>query len=153
MDHLDRFSRRILHELQIDSRVTTQDLAQRVGLSATPCWRRIKDLEARGIIQRYTVLLDREKLGLAACFLANVTLIRHNRSAVEEFERAVASYSEVVECYSATGDADYVLKIVMSDTRAYYEFLQSKVFKLSAVANIRTMVVLREIKYETALPV
>ena len=150
---LDRFARAILRELQLDCRVTTQELARRVGLSATPCWRRVKDLETQGVIQRYTVLVDRHTLGLPACFLANVTMTRHSKSAAEEFETAVRDYPEVVECYSATGDADYLLKIVMPDITAYDAFLYAKLFKISSVANIRTMVVLREIKYATALPV
>ena len=153
MQLLDRYSLEILREFQRDSRVTMNELSERVGLSATPCWRRVKDLEQQGVIRRWTVLVDRQKVGLSACFLSHVTLSRHSTTAVEEFEAAVSSYPEVIECYSATGDADYVLKIVMADIAAYDAFLQSKLLKLSAIATVRTMVVLREIKYETALPV
>lgn len=150
---LDRTARRILHELQKDSRLSVQELARRVGLSATPCWRRLKDIERCGAIRRHTVLIDREAVGLKACLLAHVTLLRHAETTVEEFERAVLAHPEVIECYSTTGDADYILKIVAEDMKAYDRFLHQRIFTIPGVANVRTAVVLREVKYDTLLPI
>lgn len=153
MSMLDRISRRLLHELQKDSRLSVQELSRRVGLSATPCWRRLKEIERAGLIRRHTVLIDREAVGLKECLLAHVTLLRHAGNTVEEFERAVLAHPEVIECYSTTGDADYILKVVVEDMKAYDRFLHQRIFTLPGVANVRTAVVLREVKYDTVLPV
>ena len=106
-----------------------------------------------GLIRRYTVLLDREKLGLHICCLVNVNLQRHVKDAIQIFEQAIRERPEVVECFSATGEADYSLKVIVPDIKAYDTFLNQVLFTLPGVANVRTSVVLREIKYETALPV
>jgi DNA-binding Lrp family transcriptional regulator len=150
---LDRTSRKILRELQRDSRQTVQELAGKVGLSSSPCWRRVKELEAAGVVRRYTALVEREKIGLAVCVLAQVSLLRQTQGAGEQFEAAMQACAEVIECYSLTGDADYVIKVLVPDMKAYDAFLQRVMFKIKGVANIRSMVVLREVKYETALPV
>ncbi|MBI1905134.1 MAG: Lrp/AsnC family transcriptional regulator [Rhodocyclales bacterium] len=149
---LDKMVRRMLHELQKDARVSVQELARRVGMSATPCWRRLKEIERAGLIRRHTVLLDREALGLKECLLAHVTLLRHAGSSVDEFEQAVLRHPEVIECYSTTGDADYILKIIVPDMKAYDAFLHREIFSIPGVANVRTAVVLREVKYDTLLP-
>jgi Lrp/AsnC family leucine-responsive transcriptional regulator len=127
--------------------------ADSVGLSATPVWRRVKELEASGVIRGYVALLDREKLGLSICVLAHVTLVRHSEGAVEQFEAMAKSSPEIMECHSTTGEGDYLIKVVAPDMKAYDRFLQDKVFKTPGVANVRSSVVLREVKYETALPV
>lgn len=152
-ERFDRATRLILEALQSDARQSTQQLADKVGLSATPVWRRIKELEERGVIRRQVVLADREQLGLSICVLANVSLVRHTEGAVDAFEAMVAGSPEIVECQAITGEADYVLKIVAPDMKAYDQFLQSKVFKVPGVASVRSNVVLREVKYETAYPV
>ena len=149
---LDSFSQKILHLLQRDARCSVQEISDQVGLSSTPCWRRIKDMEQSGIIQRYTALLDREKLGLHICALAQVYLARHVEGGAEQFEREIASYPEVTECYSTTGEADYILKIVAPDIKAYDILLRERIFNLPAVAQVHTNVVLREIKFDTQLP-
>jgi DNA-binding Lrp family transcriptional regulator len=115
-------------------------------------WRRIRELEARGVIRRWVALLDREKLGLHACVLANVSLERHVEGVVEGFERQVRACPEIVECHGITGEADYLIKVVVPDMKAYDRFLHEVVFRIPGVASIRTNVVLREVKYETALP-
>ncbi|AJC20483.1 Lrp/AsnC family transcriptional regulator [Pandoraea pulmonicola] len=153
MELLDNFARQILRLLQIDSRRSAQELSDNVGLSATPCWRRIKGMEQSGVIQRYTVLLDREKLGLHVCALAHVQLTRHTEGGTEQFEREIRSCPEVTECYSTTGEADYILKIVAPDIKAYDAFLHEHIFRLPAVSNVKTSVVLREIKFDTSLPI
>jgi Lrp/AsnC family leucine-responsive transcriptional regulator len=152
-DSFDRATKLILQELQQDGRQSTQALADKVGLSATPVWRRIKELEESGVIRRHVALVDREKLGLNICVLANVSLVRHSEGAVEQFERLVLASREIIECQAITGEADYVLKIIVRDMKAYDQFLQSHVFKLPGVSSVRSNVVLREVKYETALPV
>lgn len=149
---LDQMMRRMLHELQKEARLSVQELSRRVGLSPTPCWRRLKEIEQAGYVRRYTALLDREALGLKECLLAHVTLLRHAETTVETFERAVLANPEVIECYSTTGDADYILKIVVPDMKAYDSFLHKRIFSIPGVANVRTAVVLREVKYDTLLP-
>ncbi|MDM4766482.1 Lrp/AsnC family transcriptional regulator [Pelomonas sp. SE-A7] len=153
MSNLDRAARQLLEALQQDCRQSTQALAEQVGLSATPVWRRIKELEEGGVIRRYVALADREKLGLSICVLANVSLVRHGEGATEAFEAMVRASAEIIECQAITGEADYVIKVVAPDMKAYDQFLQSKVFKVAGVASVRSNVVLRELKYETALPV
>ena len=152
-NEFDRASLQILEALQGDARLSTQALAEKVGLSATPVWRRVKELEERGVIRAQVVLLDREKIGLSICVLANVSLVRHSEGAVEQFERLVATQREIIECHAITGEADYVIKVVAADMKAYDLFLQQHIFKLPGVSSVRSNVVLREVKYETALPV
>jgi len=152
MIELDRATRRLIDTLQRKGRQSAQQLAEAVGMSTTPVWRRLKELEQSGVIRREVVLMDREKLGLAICAWAYVSLVRHTDGAVEDFERLVASSPEIMECASITGEADYVVKVVVPDMKAYDRFLQERLFKLKGVASIRTNVVLREVKYETALP-
>ena len=152
-NELDRASLQILEALQADAGLSTQALAERVGLSATPVWRRVKELQERGVIRRQVVLVDREKIGLSICVLANVSLVRHSEGAVEQFERLVATQRQIIECHAITGEADYVIKVVAVDMKAYDLFLQQHIFKLPGVSSVRSNVVLREVKYETALPV
>ena len=152
-NELDRASREILEALQADARLSTQALAEKVGLSATPVWRRVRDLEDRGVIRAHVALVDREKIGLSICVLAHVSLVRHSEGAVEQFERLVAGQREIIECHAITGEADYVIKVVAADMKAYDQFLQQYIFKLPGVSSVRSNVVLREVKYETALPV
>lgn len=143
---------RIIDMLQRHGRLSAQQLADAVGLSVTPVWRRLKELEQSGVMQREVVLMDREKLGLSICVWAYVTLVRHEEQAVEAFEQLAASCPEIMECASITGEADYVIKVVASDMKAYDRFLQDKLFKLKGISGVRSNVVLKEVKYETALP-
>src|SRR5688572_13481521 len=152
MDPLDRHDIALLTELQRDSRQTTQQLADAVGLSTTPCWKRVKELEASGIIRGYTALVDREKVGLSLCVLAEVNLTRHNEDDVRRFEAAVAGSPAIVSCYSTTGQADYVIKVLVPDIKSYETFLHDVAFKLPGVTHVRSSVVLKEVKAETRLP-
>ena len=149
---LDTASIRILEELQRNSGLSTAELAERVGLSQTPCWRRQKELEENGYIKRYAAIVDRRKVGLMVCCHAHVTLNRHAAGVVEEFENAIQLRDEVVECYETTGNSDYLIKVVVPDMEAYQAFLHDVLFKLQGVGNINTAVALREVKYSTALP-
>ncbi len=153
MESLDRHDVLLLTELQRDARQTVQQLAERVGLSSTPCWKRIKDLEAAGIVRGYTALVDREKVGLSLCVIAELNLTRHNEDVVRHFERAVAECPQIVSCYSTTGQADYVLKVLVRDIQAYEQFLHETAFKLPGVTHVRSSVVLKEVKAEGRLPI
>jgi Lrp/AsnC family leucine-responsive transcriptional regulator len=149
---LDDASRRILAALQADGRRTLQDVAERAGLSPTPCWRRMKAMEEAGIIRRYVATLDREKLGLGLCVFAHVTLQRNATNTAANFEQAMRDCPEVLECYAVTGDADYIIKVVASDPKDYQAFLEAKIFRTPFIAQIRSSIALKEVKDETALP-
>jgi len=152
MNPPDTFSLQILAELQRDARQTIQAIAAKVGLTSTPCWRRIKDMEQAGLIRGYSALVDREKLGLQVCVLADVHLTRHAEDTVSRFEQAVAACTQIIECYSTTGESDYVWKVVTRDIRAYDRFLHEVAFKLPGVSHIRSRMVLKEIKFDAGLP-
>jgi DNA-binding Lrp family transcriptional regulator len=143
----------ILRELQRDSRQTMQQLAERVGMSATPCWKRVKDLEAAGVIRGYTALLDREKTGLTLCVIAEVNLTPHTEETVRRFERAVQACEPIVSCWSTTGAADYVLRVLVTDIKAYELFLHDTVFRLPGVTHVRSSVALKEVKADVKLPI
>lgn len=152
MNVLDKVSRQILQHLQRDATLSVQQLAEAVGLSTTPVWRRVKSLEASGVLRARVTLVDRERAGLAICVLAHVTLTRHNEGAVEAFERMARVRPEIMECASTTGESDYLIKVVVPDMKAYDRFLQEHLFRQAGVASVKSSVVLREVKYETALP-
>lgn len=151
-DSLDAASLKILSELQKNARISSNELAEKIGMSASPCWRRQKELEDNGYIIRYTALVDRRKLGLSVCCLAHITLARHEEGVVKNFEEAMRLRPEVVECYETTGNADYLVKIVVADMDAYHDLLHNVLVKLNGVSQVNTSVALREVKYETALP-
>lgn len=149
---IDTASLRILTELQKNARISSNELADRIGMSASPCWRRQKELEDNGYVVRYVALLDRRKLGLAVVCLLHVSLLRHAEGVVEQFEEAMRLRPEVVECYETTGTSDYLVKVVVADMDAYHDFLHNVMVKLPGVSQVNTSVALREVKYETALP-
>lgn len=121
-------------------------------MSASPCWRRQKELEEAGVIARFAALVDRRKVGLAVCCLLHISLTRHAEGVVETFENAMNVRPEVMECYEVTGTFDYMVKVVLPDMDAYHDFLHNVLVKLPGVSQITTSVALREVKYETALP-
>lgn len=150
---IDRIQRQILAELQKNSRISNQELADRVGLSVSPCWRRVRELEEGGLIRSYVALLDRKKLGLDACLWCQIRLKKHSATIAEQFESMVAGRPEVVECYELTGESDYLMKVYLPDMDAYTAFMHSFLLKMQDVDVVRTSVTLREIKNETALPI
>ena len=150
---LDRHSRRILAELQRDARLTVQQLAERIGLSATPCWKRIKQMEASGVIRGYAALVDRERIGLQLRVVVEANLQHHGEAEVRRFEQAVADSPQIVQCVSTTGQADYLLTVLATDIRAYEQFLHETLFKLPGITHVRSSIVLREVKAETRLPI
>lgn len=149
---LERQDERLLTQLQTDARATNQQLADAVGMSSSACWRRVRALEEDGIIRRYTALVDREKAGFAMSAIIHVSLERHDSTFVETFVSRVTARPEVLECFATTGDADYHLRVVVRDMKAYNFFLEEFMFRLPGIRHVRSNVVLKEIKLETALP-
>lgn len=150
---LDRYSLQILAELQRDARQTVQQLSAAVGLSPTPCWKRVKDLEAAGVIRGYTALIDREKVGLHLRVVVEANLSEHSEELVRRFERAVAASPQIVHCVSTTGQADYIMTVLIADIKAYEQFLHDTIFRLPGVTHVRSSIVLKEVKQEARLPV
>ncbi len=143
---------RILAELQADSRLTMQQLAERVGMSSSACWRRVKNLEDTGVIDRYAVIVNSRKAGFGLSSMVQVSLARHEQKNVERFIREVKRHPEILECFATSGEADFHLRVVVRDIDAYNEFLDDFIFKLSGVSQVRSNFVLKEIKADTALP-
>lgn len=150
---MDRFSLQLLAELQRDARQTVQQLADAVGLSPTPVWRRIKEMEASGVIRGYTAVVDRERVGLGLHVVVEANLSEHTEELVRRFERAVAASPQIVRCVSTTGPADYILDVLIADIKAYEHFLHDTIFKLPGITHVRSSIVLKEVKQEVRLPV
>jgi DNA-binding Lrp family transcriptional regulator len=148
----DPASRRILQALQSEGRLTNQELADRVGLSASPCWRRVKDLEAQGVIRRYAAILDPDKVGAPECVFTLINLEMHNRESLAAFQEAVKGRPEILECYAITGDADFILKIQVPNIKAYDRLLNDVIFPIPGVKHVKSSFTLREVKNDTALP-
>ena len=121
--------------------------------SASPCWRRQKELEENGFIKRYAAVLERRKLGLGQCCILHISLTRHDAEVVENFEAQMKVCPEVMECYEVTGTSDYIVKLVVPDMEAFHDLLHNVLLKLPGVSQLNTSVALREVKYETALPI
>jgi len=150
--NLSRTDRRLLNELQRDATRKQSELAELVGMSRTSCWRRIRDFEEAGLIERQVVLLNPRVAGFNIQVLLLVAMTEHTDENRQGFERHVASLPEVTECFSVSGDRDYVLHVVVKDMDAYNEFLNSQVLKHSAVRSASSTFVLRRVKYSTVLP-
>jgi len=144
--------RLILAELQRDSRLTNQELADKVGMSNSATWRRVKSLEEDGIIDRYVAILNPRKAGFGLASMVHVSLARHEQSHVDHFIREVLQHPEVLECFATSGEADFHLRVVVEDIDAYNEFLDNFIFRLPGVSQVRSNIVLKEIKADTALP-
>jgi len=149
---LSRKDRAILTELQRDSRITMQQLADSVGMSSSACWRRVRTLEDAGIIDRYTIVVTPRKAGFALSFMTLVSLVRHEQTHVDNFVREVQRHPEVLECFATSGEADYHLRVVAEDIDAYNRFLDDFILKLPGVSQVRSNIILKEIKSDTALP-
>ena len=144
--------RKILTALQQNARISNVDLANRVGLSPSPCLRRVKMLEENGVIQKYVCLLNQRVAGFPVSVFVNVTLERQVESALEEFESAIAKRPEVMECYLMTGDADYLLRVVTVDLASYERFLVNHLTRIPGVSSIKSSFSLKQVSYRTALP-
>lgn len=150
---LDRLDRRILEQLQRDGGLTNQQLAEQVGLSASPCSRRVRALEETGVIRRRVTLLDHKKLGLSLTVIVLIGMDRHTPERFASFESQVAAYPEVQECYLITGqEADYQLKVVVPDMDTYQEFLLTRLTRIPGVSGVHSSFVLRRVIDNTELP-
>lgn len=150
---LDRYDRRILDVLQQDGRLSNQDLAARIGLSPSPCLRRLRALEESGIITGYRAILDARKLGLTLMALVHISMDRHTPERFANFEAKIAALPEVLECLLITGqDADYQLKVVVRDMDAYQELLLNRITRIEGVSGVHSSFVMRRVVDQTALP-
>ena len=153
MTALDAIDRKILAALQADSRITMQDLAEKVGLSISPCHRRVKLLETRGVITRYMALVDQKAIGLPVSVFISIKLVRQKEEDLNRFARAISKWEEVLECYLMTGNRDYLLRVVAADLSSYEAFLKNKLTRLDGIASIESSFALSQVKYSIALPV
>lgn len=149
---LDAVDARILDLIQHDAGLSVAEVAERVGLSSSPCWRRIKRLEDAGVIQRRVTVLDREKLGLGFEVYCTAKLSLPTKQNLEAFESAIAVWPEVVQCATVTGSSDYELRIVTRDMHAFDDFLRDKLLSLGLVSNVESRIVIRGVKNSTAVP-
>lgn len=151
-EELDAVDARILDLLQKDASLSIAEIAERVGLSSSPAWRRIERLKRAGVILKQVTLLDQDKLGLGFQVMASVKLQLPSRENLELFERAVAGWPEVVECVIVTGAVDYMLRIVTRDMHAYDDFLRDTMLALGLVSDVQSRIVMRVAKRTTAAP-
>lgn len=153
MRKIDSIDRRIVSALQEDGRITTQELADRVGLSASPCARRVRLLEEAGIIKGYVAVVDQARVGLPISVFASIKLERQREEELDRFSQAIMRWPEVADCYLMTGRQDYLLRIVMPDLEAYERFLKEKLTRLKGVASIESSFALGQIKRTNSLPI
>jgi len=150
---LDRYEKRILALLQEDASLSTAAIGEKVGLSSSPCWRRIDRLEREGFIKRKVALVDRKKIGLNAQIFAQIKLNAHGRANLDEFAAAIRAFTEVLECYVLMGSVDFLIRIVATDIEAYERFFFDRLSQLPGVQEVNSTVALSEIKATTELPI
>lgn len=150
---LDRHEKAILTVLQDDADISIAELAERVGLSQSPCWRRVAALEQAGVIRKRVALVDRRKVELSAQIFAQVRLSAHGRAHLADFETAIADIPEVIECHVLMGTVDFLLRIVAANVEAYEKLFFEKLSRLPGVQEINSAIALSEIKSTTALPI
>ena len=149
---LDRIDIGILNQLQQNARITNAELARSVNLSPTPCFNRVRALEKLGLFKQQVTLLDPEPLGLSINVFIQVSLEKQVEHALRRFEQAISEQPEVMECYLMSGDADYLLRVVMPDMRALERFIIERLTTIPGVSNIRSSFALKQVRYKTALP-
>jgi len=150
---LDRTDKRILAEMQKNGRITNLELADKIGLSSTPCARRVRRLETSGLIERHVTLLNQVRLGLNITALIGISMDRHTPERFENFERQIKKLPEVIECSIVTGQAaDYILKAVLPDMTYYEEFLLGRLTRIEGVTGVHSSFVLRKVVAKTELP-
>ena len=149
---LDGMDIKILSILQRDGRLAVADLAEQVGLSTSACWRRIKQLEESGVIEDRVTILNEEAVGIDFVVIAAVKLAVPHSDTMRDFEKTIMDWPEVLDCYTITGDADYILKIVTTDIHAYDDFLRNKLLAIGSVSDVRSRIVVAKVKRSTALP-
>jgi Lrp/AsnC family leucine-responsive transcriptional regulator len=149
---LDEIDRKIIAAVQDNGRITTNEIATRVGLSPSPCARRVRLLEEEGVIKGYTAIIDQKKVGLPISAFASIKLERQREDDLDRFAQAVARWPEVVDCYLMTGQRDYLMRVVVRDLEAYERFLKDKLTRLDCVASIETSFALGQVKRSEVLP-
>ncbi len=150
---LDSTDLKILKKLQTQARISNIDLAGEVGISASACLRRVKELENNGVIDKYVTIINPFVLGLGVTVMVSVTLEKQVEKALESFEKAVREWPEIMETYLMTGDSDYLLRVVISDLPAYEKFLMERLTKLPGISSIKSSFALKEILHRTTLPI
>lgn len=148
-DIFDKVDQQILQELQADSRLNAKQIASKIGLSLSPTYERLKKIEQSGVILRYVAMLDREKIGKTIVALIQVSLRLHSKPMIQDFEGAIATIPEVMECYHVAGNFDYSLKVVVSDMHNYQDFLTNKLAAIANIAHVQSSFVMKEVKYQT----
>ena len=148
---LDRIDYRILHYVQNDARMSNTDLADAIGLSPSPCLRRVKRLEQAGIIRRYVGIVDAAAVGLPISAFVNISLHSQDREGLEAFQSRVKTYAEVMECYLMTGTSDFLMRVVVPDLQSYERFTD-KLTRIPGISNIQTSFALKPVVYKTELP-
>lgn len=147
--HWDDTDKTILRLLQADAKLSAKEIADRIGLSVTPTYERIRKIERSGVIKGTVALLDKELLGLGTVVYCNVSLQLHSQKVIQQFEKAIGKIPEVTECYHITGNHDYLLKIVVPDMKAYQQFLTHKLAALEYIAQVHSNFVMTDVKYTT----
>jgi len=151
---IDRFDRQILQVIQQDGRISNQDLADRIGLSPSPCLRRVRALEEAGIVTGYRALVNAKALGFTLMVLIYISMDKHTPERFEHFEKEISQISEVLECLLITGqDADYQIKVIVRDMDAFQELLLNRINRIQGVTGVHSSFVLRRVVDKTALPV
>ncbi|MFB9951931.1 Lrp/AsnC family transcriptional regulator [Rhizobium puerariae] len=149
---MDLIDRKILSELQENADLSAAELSTKVGLSHTPCWRRLKKIEESGVIKERTVVLDPAAVGLSISVYAEINIVQHDENALEAFEQSVKDRPEIVECFSMSGQRDYLLRIVVKDVQHYELFLKKVLLHLPGVKSVNSSFALKTIKLTTKLP-
>lgn len=152
MEHLDKFDLAILRELQNDGRLSNTDLASRVGLSAAPCWRRVRALEERGVIKGYRAELDRQKLGLGVLAFVRVDAERNTGDSTRELEEAIQKLPEIVSCHYISGSGTFALQVISADLESFSRLVRESLLNLPHVKDIHTSFSLGEVKASSLLP-
>ncbi len=149
---MDKLDKQILNLLQQDSNLTTAEIAERIGLSTTPCWRRIQNLEKSGVIRKRVALLERSRINLGVDVFVSIKTRHHNAAWLDEFARTVSAFPEVVEFYRMSGEIDYLMRVVVPDITAYDRFYKRLIEKVD-IQDVSSSFAMEQIKYTTALPV
>jgi len=150
---MDNIDKKIIRELQLNARISNEDLAAKVNLSPSPCLRRVRKLEQLGILQSYTAVVDQVKCGLAMNIFLSVRLIKADKQNIQEFESAIAEMEEVMECYLMTGNRDYILKVVSQDLPSYEHFIRDKLLELKVVSSIESSFAIGQVKAKHVMPI
>lgn len=149
---LDDLDRKILNCLQENARISNTELAETVGLSASPCWRRVRALEEAGVVRKYAAIVEPGAIGLPVNVFVSITLEKQVEDWLERFEAALQDRPEVMECYLMTGEFDYLLRVVVPDLQAYEKFVLEHLTRIQGISGIKSSFALKQVQYKTALP-